>query len=437
MKRILYLSLVLLAFCSPNLAQDGRQISAQRFASVAEVTSIPLSDTLVEKANNPDENRKRSGRESASPDGASPADGQQNRYWVNTEYLLWRTTGSDLPPLLQRYSGFNDNSGEILIGGREVNPGNSSGGRITAGLWLNRSRTVGLEASYFYLGPRSINQSGGGNGDGTLNPTVDFSSIIIRPYNSAIFTRPLFLISYPFYARGNVAVSLASHLQGAELNSVYDLGRRGCCGVRLIGGFRFLDLKERLTILDNHVHNNITTLGDESDKFYQVTDEFATRNRFYGGQGGVQTEFGRGKLRVELSGKVALGGVRQLVNIGGSTVVMFRNTVDTRVGGLLALDTNIGRYERTRFAILPEAKASIGYQFTDNLAAFAGYDFLYLNRVARTAEQIDFTINWVHVPFLYLVETPVTRGGPARPAFGFSDSPFWAQGLTVGLRASF
>lgn len=429
MKRIFYTSLILIALCSVAHGQSDRQISAQNFVSVSNVISIPVSDTLVERAKKPDSNLKESGRKSTTPDADSSTGEVKNRYWLNAEYLLWRVKGSYLPPLAQRLE-FTTPSSEILIGGREVNPGNSYGGRVTGGVWLNQERTVGLEASYFYLGPRSFNQSASGTND-------PGNSFIIRPYNSAISTSPFFIIAYPLYARGTVAASLASHLQGGELNSVYDLGERVCCRLRLLGGFRFLDLKERLTIIDNHVYSNVAPLGSFSDHFYQVTDEFATRNRFYGGQSGIQTEFSRGRLRLEFAGKVALGGARQLVNINGSTFLQRSFNSERRVGGLLALDTNIGRYERTRFAVLPEGKASINFQLTDKLAVFAGYDFLYLNRVARPAEQIDLTINWLHVPFLLIEETPGERGGPVRPAFSFSDSPFWAQGLTLGLHMAF
>lgn len=430
MKLIFYTSLLLIALCSPTQGQDSRLIPSQNFVSVTDVTSIPLSDTLAEKVKSTDNSLKENVRELRVPDvGSSTAEGKK-RYWINAEYLLWRIKGSYLPPLAQRLGFFPSTLNEVLVGGRDVNPGNSYGGRATAGLWLNRSRTVGLEAGYFYLGPRSFNQSA----SGTSEPS---NSFIVRPFTNALPNNVIFPIAYPSNARGSVAASLASHIQGAELNTLYDLGERVCCRLQLLGGFRFLDLKERLTIISNHAYNDVVPLGDFSDSFYQVTDEFATRNRFYGGQGGVRTEFSRGKLRVEFSGKVALGVARQLVNISGSTVRLNRNTYDTRVGGLLALETNIGRYERSQFAVLPEVKASIGYQLTDNLVAFAGYDFLYLNRVARSAEQIDFTVNWVRVPFLYLEERPVERGGPARPAFSFSDSSFWAQGLTLGARIQF
>ena len=46
--------------------------------------------------------------------------------------------------------------------------------------------------------------------------------------------------------------------------------------------------------------------------------------------------------------------------------------------------------------------------------------------VARAGEQIDFVVNSNQV-------APPIPGGPARPAFNFNGSDFWAQGLNFGL----
>lgn len=440
MKRIFSTSLLIIALCTQVPAQGGKQLSAENFADVTSVTSIPLSDVLAEEVKNPDNNLKKSRRELTAPDGDGSTPGEKQRYWVRAEYLAWRIRGSYLPPLAE-VSSISPSPfvGEILIGGRTVNPGNSYGGRITAGLWLNRSRTVGLEASYFYLGPRSINQLASGSGEGSLIPGGASSPTIIRPYTSATFFTPPMILASPFLARGSLAASLAGHLQGAEINSVYDLGERRGFRLRLLGGFRFLDFKERLTLIENILHNFAGTLGDGSELFYTITDEFGTRNRFYGGQGGAQTEFKRGRLSLEFSGKVALGGTRQLANVGGSTIILLRNNIGsvTSVGGFLALETNIGRYERSRFAFLPEAKAAVGYRLVGNLEAFAGYDLLFSSRVARPSDQIDLTINWVRVPFFRSTIQPGHNEGPVRPAFSFRDSNFWAQGMTFGLRLGF
>lgn len=435
MKRIFYLSLMFIALCSPARGQVNRQMSAQNFAGISDVISIPLSDSLPGKDTAREKKLEKSERELATQDSSGAV--EKKRYWIEAEYLNWRIKESNLPPLVQiRIQSVPIRTYANLLGGGEVDPGNSGGGRLTAGMWLNKERTVGLEASYFYLGPRSVNQSAGGNGD-CVNPCVISNPVIIRPYTTVVPVNALYLISSPFHVRGNVTYSLASHLQGAEFNVLYEPGKRSFRGLRLLAGFRFLDVKERLTIIDTHFHSGANILGMR-DAFFLVTDEFTGRNRFYGGQGGVEKEFSLGKLRLELSGKVALGGVRQLVNISGSTFRAFRTVRDTRLGGFLALNTNIGRYERTRLALLPEAKASIGYQFTGNLQAFVGYDFLYISRVARPVEQIDLNINWHNVPYIRVIEGPVIFAGePSLPEFRFNDSPFWAQGLTVGLRVRF
>lgn len=432
MRQIFYISLILITLCSPLSGQSGARGSTQNFTSISDITSIPLSDNLSGKKGAIDEPVEKSGRPLTVPYADSAGSEEKKRYWVEAEYLNWRIKGSYLPPLAQRGSSSPGASNAVDVGDREVNPGYSAGGRIMAGLWLNQSRTVGIEAGYFYIGPRSFNQGVNTFGESLLN----FSPVIFRPYKSAVLSEPPYVIHSSLYTRGSLVASMASHLQGAEFNTIYEVGERSRGRVRLIGGFRFLDLKERLTVIENHVFSGQRILGQGSDRFYLVTDEFDTRNRFYGGQGGVRTEFSRGKLRLEFSGKVALGGVVQLVNISGST---FRNGRPTRiVGGFLALVTNSGRYERSRFAVLPEAKGSIGYQLTDNLQAFAGYDFLYINRVARPAEQVDLTINWHNIPTLRIEEgPPIFAGEPSLPEFKFSDSPFGTHGLTVGLRVRF
>jgi hypothetical protein len=53
------------------------------------------------------------------------------------------------------------------------------------------------------------------------------------------------------------------------------------------------------------------------------------------------------------------------------------------------------------------------------------------------SRQIDLNVDWIFAPFLYITESPIEQAGPRRPAVLFSDSPFWAQGLTVGLRFGF
>jgi hypothetical protein len=95
--------------------------------------------------------------------------------------------------------------------------------------------------------------------------------------------------------------------------------------------------------------------------------------------------------------------------------------------GQLAMPSNIGRWERDVFTVVPEVGLNIGYQLTCHVRAMVGYTFLYTSRVVRPGNLIDVGIN----PLAQSGAAPVF--GPSRPAFPGTDSDFWAQGLNFGL----
>ena len=88
-------------------------------------------------------------------------------------------------------------------------------------------------------------------------------------------------------------------------------------------------------------------------------------------------------------------------------------------GGLLALPSNIGRYDRDVFSWVPELGVTIGYQCTDHWKLFVGYNVLYWSSVVRPGEQIDRTVNANQLP-------PPVGGGPNRPLFTFNANDFAA-----------
>src|SRR5262249_61747030 len=94
--------------------------------------------------------------------------------------------------------------------------------------------------------------------------------------------------------------------------------------------------------------------------------------------------------------------------------------------GLLALPTNSGRFGRDQFSVVPETGVNLSYQLCPNLRIFMGYTFLYWNNVARPGGQIDTVLNTTQ-------QSGGTLTGPARPAFAFHNSDFWAHGLNFGL----
>jgi hypothetical protein len=120
-----------------------------------------------------------------------------------------------------------------------------------------------------------------------------------------------------------------------------------------------------------------------------------------------------------------------VVRISGTTVITEPGLAPNVQGGLLALPTNIGTYSRDRFSVVPEIGVNVGCQVTNRLRVFAGYTFLYWSNVVRPGDQIDTTINPTQLPS---AAGPGTLVGPARPAFAFHETGFWAQGINVGVQ---
>jgi hypothetical protein len=135
---------------------------------------------------------------------------------------------------------------------------------------------------------------------------------------------------------------------------------------------------------------------------------------------------------VGVRASVALGGNRQVTDIEGSTVITPPGgPPQTTSGGLLALPSNIGHYERTEFAVMPQVGVRAGVQLTDHVRVYAGYDFLYLSDALRAGDQIDPRVNPTLLP-------PVRAGvGPAVPAYTPQSTDFWMQGVNVGLQLRF
>jgi hypothetical protein len=94
--------------------------------------------------------------------------------------------------------------------------------------------------------------------------------------------------------------------------------------------------------------------------------------------------------------------------------------------------TNIGDYDRTKFAFMPEVAVNLGYRVTNFITMFVGYDFLYINNVLRPGQQVDTTVNPSLIPF-----SGLPAGGSQRPMFPNHGESYWLQGITFGIALRF
>jgi hypothetical protein len=392
---------------------------------------------------------------------------QLPRFWASAEYLFWTVKSANLPPLVTHNTlsaaeetallngapgqftpgGLGQPGTQILFGGNNLDLGLFSGGRFTLGV-SGPGQQLGFETTYFFLGQQSQNFVAASSGTPSLFrpffnatpnspanpfPTTTAGFVNLQPASNAE------IVAIAPFVHGSVAVNYQSQLWGAEANLRYPL----FCGcnykVDVLGGFRYLDLSESLTINESLTFSPaIATVPPNGPALVGVSnflqDGFATHNHYYGGQIGFDYEHRLGRWIFGVMPKVALGSMHQEVNILGFTTITTPGGGSTTApGGLLAAGTNIGHHSDDRFAVVPEIGLKIGYQLTDHLKIYAGYDFLYISSVVRPGDQVDLNVNLAQPTILggHGLASKVT--GPAVPAVLFRRTDFWAQGGNVGL----
>ena len=193
-------------------------------------------------------------------------------------------------------------------------------------------------------------------------------------------------------------------------------------------GWRYAQLDESLRISQSSewtAPQGIIIPGTTKSLF----DLFDAENQFNGAVLGVVYQEHVGRWSLETLVKLGLGNTRSRVFVDGMTTTTVPDGgTAIFTGGLLAQRTNMGRYEQNQFAVIPEVGVTLGYDLTCQLRATFGYTFLYWSRVARPANQIDTNVSQL---------PPEDPTGDRQPAFAFSTSDFWAQGLNFGLEYRF
>jgi len=354
------------------------------------------------------------------------------RVWAGADYLLWQLRGDSLPPLLtasppgtpQAQAGVLSAPGTtVLFGGSGVNDDWRSGWQVRGGLWLDCEQKLAVEANFFLL-----EQVGAG-----FDVTSNGTPILSRPFfNTELGRQDAQLVAFPGLLAGHVSVAEASSLLGTGAWLRCNL----CCGCRHwvdgVIGYRFLRLRDRLTITENLVSTDPASATTPLGTTLDVVDRFETTNQFHGVDLGLAGEVRRGALVLEWFTRLAVGGNTGDVAISGaSTFTVPGLPPMVQPGGLLALSSNSGRFSKDRVGLVPEVGLRLGYQITPWLRGSAGYNFLYWTDVIRPGTQIDTAVNPNLLP-------PPVPGGPARPAPRVGDTTdLWAHGFSLGLEVRF
>ena len=163
-----------------------------------------------------------------------------------------------------------------------------------------------------------------------------------------------------------------------------------------------------------------------------ITDNFTTRNNFYGLQTGFQTEWRHNRWFVDATAKIAIGLTHEKLNINGTTRFVDAGIENIVPFGAFALEPNSGDHSTKKFAYMPEGTIKVGYQWTQRLSTYVGYDGLYINRVVRPGDQVNPVINPTLLP-ISQAYNPQFPFGPAQPSLPFKQADFYMQGFVVGL----
>jgi len=380
----------------------------------------------------------------------SLVDGQGGQFWLRGEYLLWWTKGSRLPPLvttalpgttpLPGVLGAGQTGSSVLYGNTNVDSGPRSGGRFTGGFWCDPCRTIGFDASYFFLVDRTTQFN-------AASDSRPGSAVIARPFFDVLTgTQNSQLVAFPLLpnvtniltptglgiASGDIHASTYSRLQGADAN-VFCCLCSGCnYWIQTLAGVRFLQLNEGISITESTRVNPVLPAGTPffGGSTISIFDQFNTRNNFYGGQIGLRGQVRSGRVFLEAQGKVALGVTNQVVDVRGATVITSPAAAPIVAPvGFLASGSNSGHFVRDRFSVVPEIGVNAGYQLTNHLRVFAGYNFIYWSSVVRPADQIDLGLSGTQI----VTDTRFNPAAPPpRPAFAFRETSFWVQGVSFG-----
>lgn len=351
-----------------------------------------------------------------------------NRLSVQADYLLWWSDGYEVPALVTTAlpgtpvgtaGVLNEPNTRTLLGGGQLDSDAQSGGRIRLNYWFDTCRRLGVEATYL----------GVGKGSTTFHAASPETLILARPYyDTAAQAEAAMMVAHPNLLTGSIFAKSATEFQAVEVLFRRALMRRCGTAVDFVAGWRTAKLDESLMI--NHQSEWIATQGPiVPGTTKAVYDLFDTQNQFHGAELGILVQTCQGPWSLDLIGKLGLGNTRSEVFVDGRTTSVVPGAGSAIfAGGLLAQETNMGRYARNDFSVMPEVGVTLGYDITCRLRFKFGYRLLYWSEAARPGDQIDRRVSQL---------PPEAPSGQQRPEFRLLTSDYWIQGMNFGLEYCF
>ena len=331
--------------------------------------------------------------------------GPKNPVWLGyTQLLMWyQPTRAQFPLAVGNSPG---GASRILLAG-DGELGRFNAFQVAGGMWLNDDHTFGVGADFFISEQRSRFESAAG-GPGGLS--------IQRPFIDAVTGRPASILvanadpgpfNQPQFA-GSVATAINARLASAGIALQRNLFCTPTTRANLSFGFRYYDLDESLSVYQSTLNGpgvgaTIALQPLAVGSAVNLFDRVYTRNQFFGGELGGRVEHDFGMVTLGFAPRIALGDMRQSVTASGTTTgTSVGGAPVTAIGGLLAAggpgNGNLDRDVTNRISTATQLNAYVALKLTDHLRATVGYQFLYLNNVARPGQQLDSIVNQRVVP---------------------------------------
>jgi hypothetical protein len=277
---------------------------------------------------------------------------QPYKTWFGAQYLLWWPKNAPTPG-----RGFGEFPSNFSYGA-------ASGIRIAGGL-ASQEQPFGLEGSFFILERRADEFGGFVPPQGLVTPFL-----FLPAATAATVT------GWNRFWGGDALINKA------WVDTVTNGAR---WKVDWLAGFASVSVDE--SAVRTAVTPGLASLA-----------RIETRIRFYGGEMGARTEWQAGRWCLSFAGKCGLGDEHQTLRINSATI-----TTTSANRALLQPSADV-------FAVMPQASVSVGYDLSQHIHVFVGYDFIDLTNVLRPGDEVFDVL----------------------PGARLQRNDFWAHGLNFG-----
>jgi hypothetical protein len=348
------------------------------------------------------------------------------------------TTGAAPNPLTLR-GALGQSETRILFGDDETDLGMHHGAAFEMGGRFGDERRWGALVGGFLMTEKEDLFKAGSDGETVLALTYR-SLWLFDPEDEE---RSADVAAVNFNGTGaTIKVRTTTDMWGTEAAGLYRIKNWDKCAIDLRFGFRQLQLAEEYGIstagFRSYGYVGGEELGDPDGGTMLMTtdDQFKVKSTFLGAQMGAQMTMDFDRIRLKFVPRVSLGASILDADVSGSAFGLDLEEGDREAvaSGFYTHANNIGNWDETKFAVVPELDVGIEVRISRNVSFNAGGWLKYWSSVARASEQVDRRLDrrgMATSPF-YDPDEPMLS-----PSFKFDTSDLLGYGFFAGIKGKF